>query len=107
MCLSGVYACLGVCMGVCVYVSKGVHTHMFDSLSMLCCVVLCCVVLCCVVFIRIDESEGLESKKPYKVPASNSSFDQEAKVWKATNLPKAIPDKREDVGYLEEWLTEK
>ena len=97
MCLSGVYACLGVCMGVCVYVSKGVHTHMFDSLSM----------LCCVVFIRIDESEGLESKKPYKVPASNSSFDQEAKVWKATNLPKAIPDKREDVGYLEEWLTEK
>jgi hypothetical protein len=46
VCLSGVYACLGVCMGVCVYVSKGVHTHMFDSLSMLCCVVLCCVVLC-------------------------------------------------------------
>ena len=102
MCLSGVYAYLGVCMGVCVC------TRVKELMILcLCCVVLCCVVLCCVVFIRIDESEGLESKKPYKVPASNSSFDQEAKVWKATNLPKAIPDKREDVGYLEEWLTEK
>jgi len=56
----------------------------------------------------IDVDEGkVQTGKPYRVPASNSTFDHEANAWTATNLPRTIPDKREDVAYLEEWLTER
>jgi hypothetical protein len=57
---------------------------------------------------RIDENDCLRSEnQPYRVPNSNSTFDHETNAWVATNMPKAFPDKREDVRYLEKWLTER
>lgn len=55
---------------------------------------------------RIKEG-GRLTEKPYHEPHGNSTFDNETKVWVATNVPKAVPDKREDVHHLENWLTER
>lgn len=41
------------------------------------------------------------------MPDSNTEFDHETNTWVATSMPKDIPDKREDVRFLEIWLTER
>ena len=60
-----------------------------------------------VAFFRMDDGEGVKNVKPYKERASNAIYDDEENVWISTALPKAFPDKREDVHYLEEWVTER
>mmetsp|Transcript_2683 Transcript_2683/g.4032 ORF Transcript_2683/g.4032 Transcript_2683/m.4032 type:complete len:1083 (-) Transcript_2683:88-3336(-) len=56
---------------------------------------------------RIDKNNSISECSPRPLRNTASVFDEDTHTWKSMVLPRHHPDRREDVKYLDAWITDR